>query len=184
MGRYPHFNPEKYGLDVKVAEVRTGSHTKFNINYHLVWIPKYRKALLTGEVVNYLDNIIRGVCDSYGWDCLALEVMPDHVHLFVGARPEWSPAKIVNILKGNTSRHLRIAFPRLRYLGYGGWKQYPALWARGYYCGTAGHISQEQVIRYIMEQDGHHRFNYDIRTGQPNPEPEQRKPQKTLEEWT
>lgn len=180
MGKYPHFNPTKYNLKVKVAEVKSGSHTKFNINYHIVWIPKYRKALLKGKVVTILEEIIRGSCESYGWECLALEIMPDHVHLFLSARPNWCPSKIVNLLKGNTSRQLRLVFPELKSLGYGGRYRNKALWARGYYVGTAGHVSQEQVIRYIMEQEGHHSFNYDIHGGEAKPSPIQRKPQKTL----
>jgi putative transposase len=165
--KYPHFNPEKYGLKVKVAEVKATSHTKYNINYHVIWIPKYRKPILTGRVKQYLDDIIRYNCEYHGWECLALEIMPDHIHLFLSARPNWPPSKIVNILKGSTSKYLRDRFPRLKYLGYKKRvKRFPNLWARGYYCGTAGHVSQEQVIRYIMEQDGVTPFNYDIRNKQ------------------
>ena len=68
---------------------------------------------------------------------------------------------------------MRDKFPRLKYLGYEyRFKKFPNLWARGYYCGTAGHVSQEQVIRYIMEQDGSTDFNYDILTGNNRDKPE------------
>lgn len=171
--KYPHFNPEKYNLKVKVAEVKATSHTKYNINYHLIWIPKYRKPILTGEIKQFLDEVIRFNCEYYGWECLALEIMPDHIHLFKSARPKWSPSKIVNLLKGSTSKHLRDKFPRLKFLGYRRTiKKFPNLWVRGYYCDTAGHVSQEQVIRYIMEQEGGKPFNYDIN-----------EPQKTVEGW-
>lgn len=88
-------------------------------------------------------------------------------NLFLGCKPNWQPSKIVNLLKGNTSRQLRLAFPHLKYLGYRyRYKQFPSLWAKGYYCGTAGHVSQEQVIRYIMEQEKEETpFNYNIRSG-------------------
>ena len=90
--------------------------------------------------------------------------MPDHIHLFVGARPTHNPANIVKRLKGNTSIQLRRVFPQIKYLGFkehygSGFKN---LWARGYYCGSAGHVSQEQVKRYIQEQDGKDVFEYDI----------------------
>jgi len=166
MGRYPHFNPKSQNLHVKVAKVRTGSHCKYNINYHIIWIPKYRKSILRGKVVRVLEDLIRGDCEFHGWDCLALEIMPDHIHLFLSAPPTWQPSKIVNLLKGNTSRQLRRMFPYLKYLGYARhYKTFPSLWAKGYYCGTAGHVSQEQVIRYIAEQEGRQPFSYDIKQG-------------------
>lgn len=185
MATYPHFNPTKYNLDVKVAQVRTSFHCKYNINYHLIWIPKYRKRLLRGRVAEVLEEIIRGQCEQYHWDCLALEVMPDHIHLFLSAGPTWQPSKIVNLLKGNTSRQLRRAFPRLKYLGYNTrWRKgFPALWAKGYYCGTAGHVSAKQVIRYIAEQEGKEAFDYDIKQGE-QPKPVQHPDgQTTLSKW-
>jgi len=161
---YAHFNPTKYSLDVKIATVRTGSHCKFNINYHIIWIPKYRRKVLTGKVVSVLKDIIAGQCEDLDLDMLALEVMPDHIHLFVGARPTHNPANIVKRIKGNTSIQLRLVFPEIRYLGYHKHygKGFDNLWARGYYCGSAGHVSQEQVKRYIQEQEGKDVFEYDI----------------------
>lgn len=159
--RYPHFNPTKYDLSVKIATVRTGSHCKHNINYHLVWIPKYRKKVLYGRVVEVLKTILQGQCEHIGLEMLALEVQPDHIHLFVGAKPIHQPSQIVKQLKGNTSIQLRRVFPYLKTL-YGGCRQYPNLWARGYYCGSAGHVSQESVKRYILEQQGKDIFEYSV----------------------
>jgi len=161
---YPHFNPEVHKIESKIATVRTSHHCKYNINYHIIWIPKYRKQILTGKVVEVLKAIINGQCQELGIDNLALEVMPDHLHLFVGAKPTVTPFKIIHKLKGNTSIQLRRCFPELRYLGYKQHfgKGFDALWARGYYCGSAGHVSQEQVKRYIQEQMGKSVFEYDI----------------------
>ena len=97
-------------------------------------------------------------------DMLALEIMPDHIHLFVGAKPKHTPFKIVKQLKGNTSIQLRRCFKDIRYLWfkkhYGtGFKN---LWAKGYYCGSAGHVSQDAVKRYIMEQEGKDVFDYSV----------------------
>lgn len=179
MSKYQHFEPNKYKLDVKVAEVKSSFHCKYNINYHMIWIPKYRKPILKGKVVEVLDAIIKGKCQQYGWQCLALEIMPDHLHLFLSAKPKWNPAKIINLLKGNTSRQLRLVFPHLHYLGYQQhYKKFPSLWARGFYCGTAGHVSQEQVIRYILEQEHRSNFNYDIFHA-----PESVRDQKKIDEW-
>ena len=161
---YPHFNPVKYNLDVKIATVRTGSHCKYNINYHIIWIPKFRKKILTGKVAEVLKTIINGQCEQLAVDNLALEVMPDHIHLFVGATPTHTPYKIVKQLKGNTSIQIRRCFPELRYLGYSKHygKGFDSLWAIGYYCGSAGHVSQEAVKRYIQEQEGKDVFEYSI----------------------
>ena len=160
---YPHFNPNKYRLDVKIATVRSGFHCKFNINYHLVWIPKYRKLLLRDDVKNTLDIILKKECKKIKVNTLALEIMPDHLHLFVGARPTHIPAFIVKQLKGVSSRLLREFYPELIYLDYPSrQKKFKYLWARGYYCGSAGHVSQDAVKRYILEQDGKHVFDYNI----------------------
>ncbi len=164
MTKYKHFNPEEHKIESKIATVKTGHHCKFNINYHIIWIPKYRKQILKGKVKMVLKEIINGICYDNRLDCLALEIMPDHLHLFVGARPTSIPSDIVKRLKGNTSIQLRRCFPDLRYLGfkkhYG--SGFKALWARGYYCGSAGHVSQEQVKRYIQEQEGKDVFEYDV----------------------
>ena len=162
--KYPHFNPRKYKLDVKIAVVRSGYHCKHNINYHIIWIPKYRKPVLKDKVVNVLRNIIEGQCEELQLELLALEIMPDHIHLFVGARPTHNPSLIVKKLKGNTSIQLRRCFPSIKYLGYKQHfgKGFSNLWARGYYCGSAGHVSQEAVARYIAEQQGKDVFEYSI----------------------
>lgn len=159
---YPHFNPAKYDVQVKISSVRSGKHVKHNINYHVVWIPKYRRKLLTGRVAEILETIIRGQCEELGIECLALEVMPDHIHLFVAATPSHLPAKIVQKLKGNTSIQLRRCFTELKHLGWPTLKNYNALWARGYYCGSAGHVSQDAVKRYILEQQGKDVFEYNV----------------------
>jgi putative transposase len=159
---YRHFNPVKYKLDVKVAVVRSGFHCKHNINYHIIWIPKYRKKLLVNKVRDVLIQIIEGQCQELGIEKLALEVMPDHIHLFVGSNPNLKPCDIVHKIKGNTSIQLRRCFPHLKYLGFHYGKVFDCLWATGYYCGSAGHVSQDAVRRYIEEQQGKDVFEYSI----------------------
>jgi putative transposase len=161
--KYQHFNPNKYGLDVKIAVVKSGFHCKYNINYHFVWIPKYRKIVLEGQVKDELRIILTDECKELELEILALEIMPDHLHLFVGAKPTHIPCVIVKQLKGVSAIRLREQFPEVVYLGYPQrWKQFSHLWARGYYCGSAGHVSQDAVKRYILEQDGKDVFDYSI----------------------
>jgi len=161
---YKHFNPVKHNLDVKVAVIRKSFHCTHNINYHIIWIPKYRKKILTGKVAEVLKQIIEGQCKEMQCEKLALEIMPDHIHLFIGAKPTHRVCDIVHKLKGNTSIQLRRCFPDLKYLGY---RQhfgngFPNLWATGYYCGSAGHVSQDAVRRYIEEQQGKDVFEYSV----------------------
>ena len=165
INKYKHFNPEEHNINVKIAKVKVSSHCKHNINYHIVFIPKYRKAVLVGEKLKeILTTIIKGQCEDLQIELLALEIMPDHVHIFVGAKPTSMPCKIVNQIKGNTARQLRLIFNDIRFLGfknhYG--TGFDSLWADGYYCGSAGHVSQDSVKRYIQEQEGKKVFDYDI----------------------
>ncbi len=159
--QYPHFNPRKYDLNVKISSVRSSSHCKHNINYHFIWIPKYRKKLLFGAVTRVLRDILEGQCKDLNLELLALEVMPDHIHLFVSALPTHSPADIIKKIKGNSSRQLRRVFPYLKKLGYN-WKDYENLWAVGYYVGSAGHVSQDSVMKYILEQQGKDVFDFNV----------------------
>ena len=162
--KYPHFNPNRYGLYVKIAVVKSGFHCKYNINYHLVWIPKFRKnVLLEGQIKNTLQTILTEESKKQELDLLALEIMPDHLHLFVGAKPTHIPSIMVKQFKGVSSKYLREQFPDLEYLGYPKkMKRFKNLWARGYYCGSAGHVSQDAVKRYILEQDAKDVFDYCI----------------------
>ena len=129
--KYKHFNPVTHKIESKIATIRRGHHYKFNINYHIIWIPEYRKHILVGKMKEVLKTIIEGQCYN---------------------------------MKINPLIQLRICFPDLRYLGYKQHygKGFPALWAVGYYCGSAGHVSQERVKRYIQEQEGKDVFEYDI----------------------
>ncbi len=119
--------------------------------------------MLEGEVKTALNTTLIDQCKEPQLETLALEIMPDHLHLFVGARPTHIPSVIIKQLKGVSSRKLREQFPELEYLGYPSrWKQFKHLWARGYYCGSAGHVSQDAVRRYILEQEGKEVFEYSI----------------------
>ena len=116
--KYQHFNPNKYRLDVKIAVIKIGFHCKYTINYHLIWIPKYRKILLDGQIKDELRIILINECKELGMEMLALEIMLDHLHLFVGAKPTHIPYVIVKQLKGVSAIRLRQQFPDLSYLGY------------------------------------------------------------------
>jgi putative transposase len=119
----------------------------FTLKYHLVWCPKYRRKVLTGDIAKRLDQLIRGIADEFEMIVHAMEIMPDHVHLFIESEPRWCVAEIVNRFKGRSSRILRGEFPALK-------NRLPTLWSRSYYAGTVGHVSEATVRRYIESQTG------------------------------
>lgn len=123
--------------------------THYSIAYHLVWIPKYRRKILTTEVEKATKELIAECCERHGLTLLALETDQDHVHVFVSAPPRFSPAEIANLLKGYSSRYLRERFPHLKRICG---KEH--LWTQAYYVGTAGAVSAEVIRRYITECQG------------------------------
>jgi putative transposase len=117
----------------------------FNVGYHLIWCPKYRRNVLVGSVETRLKELLVQKAGELGTSIEKMEVMPDHVHLFVKADPTMSPHFIVQQLKGYTSRTLRQEFPTLR-------SRLPTLWTRSYYVESVGHISESVIKKYIEDQ--------------------------------
>lgn len=153
-----HFRLKKYDVTVKeVAKVRFGNHCKYNINYHFVWIPKTRMSMLVQPFRNFIEEDIYRISKRCGWYPLALEIMPDHIHYFVSAHPKWAPTKMIQIIKQETSKNLRGKFAIIRQT-----RETDDFWATGYYCGTAGHVSADQVARYIMEQTKELKKNWNL----------------------
>ena len=123
-------------------------YSHYNLNYHLVWIPKYRHKILIGDIAKCLSELFRETADKNDIEILNESIQPDHIHLFVSAPPRLSPANIVNIFKGFTGRRLRQEFPSLL-------KHHrERVWTRTYYVGTAGSVSLETIQAYIQQQEG------------------------------
>lgn len=122
-------------------------HTAYNINYHFVWCPKYRRAVLTGPVADRLVELLKELVPTLDGEVLELVVRPDHVHLFVGFPPTIAPYQIMHRLKGATAHQLRKEFPWLK-------SRLPSLWTHAYYVGTAGVVSSETIRKYIEAQEG------------------------------
>lgn len=119
----------------------------FSLKFHVVWCPKYRRPVLVPPVDGRLAELIREIAERLGMTVHALEIMPDHVHLFIESDPRWAPAEFIGKIKANTSRVLRDEFPRLR-------SRLPTLWSRSYFCATVGTVSEATVQRYIESQKG------------------------------
>jgi putative transposase len=119
--------------------------TTYNIGYHFIWCPKYRRKVLVGAVADRLKELLFKKAGELQLEIATLEIMPDHIHLFVKSSPTVSPHFIVQQLKGYTSRMIREEFPHMK-------SRLPSLWTRSYYCESVGHISEATVRKYIEEQ--------------------------------
>lgn len=130
-------------------EYRTGSHSVYDIQYHFVWVTKYRYKVLSGEVALRLRELVRQSCEARGLTIVRGSISKDHVHLLVSSTPSFAPAKIVQFLKGRSSRLLQDEFLALkrRY-----WGQH--LWGRGYFYGTVGAVTEEMIKAYVENQSG------------------------------
>ena len=116
---------------------------------HLVWIPKYRKPVLTGEVAIRVRDLMRQIAAEHELEIVSGKVARDHVHVFVSYRPHQQVSQIMQWLKGISSRVLLQEFPHLRKKFWG-----RHFWGRGYLAVSSGTITDEMIREYIEEQEG------------------------------
>ncbi|MEG3959168.1 IS200/IS605 family transposase [Microcoleus sp. herbarium2] len=131
-------------LSKKDLEYRHESNAVSLINMHFVFIPKRRKAVLVGKIAQRLQEIIFEVVTENRWKIIALEIMPDRVHLLVNVKPTDSASFVMQRVKNRASSYLRKEFPELLKL--------PTLWTPSYFIGSVGNVSTETVRKYIEEQ--------------------------------
>ena len=124
-----------------------GAHTTHRLMCHLVWIPKYRKRVLEGQIALRLEELFRECAEVNKWRIDELNIQPDHVHMLVQIRPNIGVSKIVQYLKGGSSRIIREEFPELREFLWG-----DSFWADGYFAETAGNCNIEVIKKYIQNQ--------------------------------
>jgi putative transposase len=129
---------------------RSGAHSRYNLKYHLVWITKYRRSFLVDGLAIRLRQIFTDISQEYGFNIIAQEVMPDHVHLLVEVPPKFAPADIAKIFKSISARKMRAEFLDVirQYI----WKE-GTLWAQGYYIASvADGVTTGVVKEYIENQ--------------------------------
>lgn len=127
--------------------MKKGRGYVYQLEYHLVWATKYRHPVLVGEVADGLKDILRDIAEHNGLEIVAMEVMPDHVHLLLGANPQQAIPDFVKALKGASARRMFAAFPRLKQSHWGG-----KLWNPSYCVLTGSEHTRAQIQRYIEEQ--------------------------------
>ena len=123
--------------------MKTTRHATYDLNYHIVWIPKYRQSVLVGDVATRVRDILHEIADEKGLEIINLTVQSDHIHLFVSSPPKHAPSLLANWFKGISSRKYNH-----RHANHDDEK---IKWARGYYAGTAGNVSSETVEKYIQQ---------------------------------
>jgi putative transposase len=127
---------------------RRTSHATYDIKYHLVWITKYRKPVLTRKIAERARELVRMVCKNNDTEILAGHISKDHVHLLVSAPPHLSVSKLVQYIKGYSSRKLLMEYKELNKIFWG-----QHFWARGYFAASSGNVTDEVILEYIQKQE-------------------------------
>jgi len=125
-------------------DYRYGSHTIYKIEYHFVWVTKYRYKLLEGEIGLRVRDLVRQTCEAFEIEILRGVVSKDHVHILVSAPPNIAPSEIMRRIKGRSSSKLFNDFPHIKKHYWG-----RHFWARGYFCATVGEMTEEMIKEYL-----------------------------------
>jgi len=131
-----------------MGNYRKSSHTVYQLHYHFVFLTKYRKPVLLGEIGRRLRELIREICRTNDIVILKGNIRPDHVHLLLSVPPHLAPSDVMKAIKGKSSHHLLRDWRRLRKEFWG-----RHLWARGYFAATTGNVTDDLVAKYIEMQD-------------------------------
>ena len=125
----------------------TGAHTKHKLRYYLVWVPKYRKRVLIGKLAQRLEELLYQAAEVNDWRIEELSIVNDHIHMLIQVKPDKALSKVVQLLKGGTSKVLRSEFPKLEEFLWG-----DNHWADGYFAESVGVSDERMIRRYIREQ--------------------------------
>lgn len=135
----------------EINEYHSASHCRYLTQYHIIWCPKFRFAVLQNGIDDTLKKILQAICNRYHYTIKALEVMPDHIHIFVDCPQTAAPCDIARTLKSISAVELFRISPELKQF----YARCGALWSGGYFISTVGHISETTVKQYIEEQKSH-----------------------------
>ena len=126
---------------------RKSSHTVYDLKYHFVWVTKYRKPVLKGEIAERVRELIREICKANDVEILKGHISKDHVHIFVSVSPHLSVSQLAQSMKGKTSRKMLMEYKSLSRAFWG-----RHMWARGYFAASSGNVTDEVIMKYIEQQ--------------------------------
>lgn len=129
-------------------ELKLGSHSVHQLGLHIVFCTKYRNKVLTGSVEAVLRQVIGETCGHYGWDLQELEIMPDHVHLFVQVDHLTVPMEVSKTVKSISAIKLFTVFPKLKKKKFWG----SGMWSTNTYYGSVGQVTEETIKKYLQLQ--------------------------------
>ena len=128
--------------------IRRTKHAVYDLKYHFVWIPKYRKKLLKGEVAEKVSEVFEKIAEEYGWEIEEMAIEEDHVHVFVQVPPKYGPSRVVQIMKSISAREVFKRQPELRKQLWAG-----EFWSDGYFVRSVGDkVTAEMIKKYIRYQ--------------------------------
>ncbi|MGD0918210.1 MAG: IS200/IS605 family transposase [Thermodesulfobacteriota bacterium] len=131
-----------------MSPIKRTSHAVYDLKYHMVWVPKYRKMILKGDLAKRITEVFTEIAERYEFEVDTMEVKDDHVHLFLSAPPRYSPAGIVQIIKSISAKMVFKQFPDVKKQLWGG-----ELWSDGYFVRSVGDkVTSEVIRRYIKYQ--------------------------------
>ena len=131
-----------------MSPIKRTHHSVYDLKYHFVWIPKYRKKLLKGDVAKFIRQTFERIATEYEWEIEEMAIQPDHVHIFLHASPKYAPARIVQIMKSISAREVFAQFPQLRQKLWAG-----EFWSDGYFVRSVGdQVTAEIIKQYIRYQ--------------------------------
>ena len=128
--------------------IRRTKHAVYELKYHLVWVPKFRVHILDKEVAEFVKKVFEQIAEEYDFHIDTMEVMEDHVHVFIEAPPRYAPAEVVQIMKSISAREVFKEFPKMRKTMWSG-----RIWGDGYFVRSVGDKVTSDIIRkYIKYQ--------------------------------
>ena len=133
------------------------SHVVYDLKYHVVWIPKYRRMVLRGDLAERLKVVFEEIAERYGFAIDTMEVKDDHVHLFLSAPPRYSPARVVQIMKSISAKIVFEEFPEVKRRLWGG-----EFWSDGYFVRSVGDKVTSEVIRRYIKYHQAEQLHFDL----------------------
>ncbi len=140
-----------------MSSVKRTSHAVYDLKYHMVWVPKYRKMILKGDLAKRMREVFGEIAERYEFEIDTMEVKEDHVHLFLTAPPRYSPAGVVQIIKSISAKVVFKEFPEVKKQLWGG-----EFWSDGYFVRSVGDKVTSDVIRRYIKHQHHEQLSFDF----------------------